>query len=102
MKKCNCWEFKKCGRELGGTHAFEIGVCPASTNVFFNGIHDGTNAGRSCWVIPETMCNGEIQGDFVQKARICSPCDFYASVKHDEGDQFRPTVALLKILEKST
>lgn len=29
-KKLNCWEFKKCGRELGGAHVHDLGVCPAT------------------------------------------------------------------------
>lgn len=53
MKK-NCWEFKNCGREFGGIKARELGVCPASTDERLNGIHNGENAGRSCWVV--TCC----------------------------------------------
>lgn len=101
MKKHNCWQYKKCGRELGGSQAYEIGVCPAATNVLFDGIHDGINAGRSCWIIPETMCNGEIQGDFEQKAKVCGPCNFYTQLKNEEGQNITPTVELLKILEKN-
>ncbi len=26
----NCWDFKSCGREQGGTKAAELGVCPAA------------------------------------------------------------------------
>jgi hypothetical protein len=25
----NCWEFKNCGREIGGIKVKEMGVCPA-------------------------------------------------------------------------
>ncbi|MGD0283853.1 MAG: two-CW domain-containing protein, partial [Dissulfurispiraceae bacterium] len=25
----NCWEFKKCGREMGGVNIEQLGVCPA-------------------------------------------------------------------------
>ena len=25
----NCWEFKKCGREGGGTKSIDLGTCPA-------------------------------------------------------------------------
>lgn len=51
MKKINCWEFKKCGRESGGAHAYDFGVCPAATEKRLNGTHGGKNAGRACWVV---------------------------------------------------
>ena len=28
MKKRNCWEVKQCGREPGGTHEKDLGICP--------------------------------------------------------------------------
>ena len=34
MKK-NCWEYKKCGREVGGAKVKDLGVCPAATNSKF-------------------------------------------------------------------
>ena len=98
MKK-NCWEFKKCGRELGGEKAAEIGVCPASTNTKLDGVHDGKNAGRSCWVIAGTMCNGEVQGIFAQKYNDCRTCDFYQKVKEEEGKDFLITVDLIRMID---
>ena len=99
MKKLNCWEFKKCGRELGGENAFVLGVCPAAIHVFLDSIHDGTNAGRSCWAIAGTMCHGKVQGTFAQKMQDCRDCDFYLAVKKEEGKNLQITLSLLKLAE---
>jgi hypothetical protein len=98
--RLNCWEFFNCGRELGGIKAYEFGVCPASTDVRFDNTHYGTNAGRACWVIPESMCNGQVQGDFQSKFKTCAQCEFYANVKKEEAEKFRPTVFLLQTLNE--
>jgi len=31
MANQNCWEFKKCERQVGGKKVSELGICPAST-----------------------------------------------------------------------
>lgn len=98
MKKLNCWEFNKCGRGLGGGNAFQE-VCPAATNVLFDGIHDGTNAGRACWAVSGTLCDGEVQGAFEQKLKTCGSCEFYATVKKEETGSFQVTLSLLKLAE---
>jgi hypothetical protein len=100
IARLNCWEFFNCGRELGGVKAYEFGVCPASTDVRFDNIHYGTNAGRACWVIPGSMCHGQTQGDFRNKFRTCAVCEFYTEVKKKEAEKFRPTVLLLQILNR--
>ncbi len=98
-KKANCWEIKKCGRQLGGEHSFELGVCPAATEVMLDGVHGGYNAGRACWVVTGTMCDGEVQGSFQEKIKECSECPVYTLVRNEEGDTFETTVVLL---EKAT
>ena len=77
----NCWEFKKCGREPNGKNVFWFGVCPAATEHRADGIHDGMNGGRCCWVIKAShrqlgmfeCCSGE--------SVECHTCDFYAMIK---------------------
>jgi len=64
----NCWEFKKCGREKGGSKVAEFGVCPAYPN-----------NGTSCAKIAGTLCGGQVQGSFAQKVSNCMQCDFYKS-----------------------
>ncbi len=93
--KLNCWEFKKCGRQPQGAKVSELGLCPASVEGRLDGAHDGTNAGRSCWVVSGTFCKGEVQGTFAQKFRNCEICDFYAAVKSEEYPRFMLSAILL-------
>ncbi len=98
MKKINCWEFKKCGRQLDGANVLELGLCPAVLEISLNGVHDGEFGGRACWVLEGTLCKGAIQGNFAEKYKECEKCTFYQLVKKEEGDDFIPIEALLKII----
>lgn len=98
MKKLNCWEMKNCGREPGGAHADDLGICPAAVETRLDGIHEGKNAGRSCWVVAGTLCRGDAQGTFAQKHRNCERCDFYLMVKEEEFPRFVLSALLLKKL----
>lgn len=98
MKKLNCWEFKKCGREQGGIHQ-ELGVCRAATETRIDGTHDGKKAGRACWVVAGTQCGGQAQGTFAQKYANCEHCDFYKSVRKEEKLQFQNCIVLLNKLK---
>jgi hypothetical protein len=89
MKRINCWEFNKCGREPEGIHVEEHGVCPASTEEALDGIHGGRNSGRCCWVIAGTMCKGQVQGTFAKKIKDCRKCSFYITVRLEEGINFQ-------------
>lgn len=99
MGKENCWAFKGCGRERGGFRVAEWGVCPAATTAPMHGVHGGTNGGRACWVVAGTLCGGEVQGDFARKESNCLECDFYASVRAQEGPAFVLSGTLLDKLE---
>jgi hypothetical protein len=83
--KLNCWEVKQCGRELGGKHTEELGVCPAAIDKRFSGHNDGENAGRYCWRVAGTLCDGETQGLFAEKALTCCKCEFFLQVVYEEG-----------------
>ncbi len=85
MKRLNCWEDLKCGREPGGEKVNELGVCPAASDQEANGINSGRNGGRICWAIAGTLCDGEVQGSNVSKNKVCSECTFYKRVKSEEG-----------------
>lgn len=102
MKKVNCWEFKKCGREPGGSHVHDLGICPATIEKKLDSVHDGVNAGRSCWVLAGTLCKGEVQGTFAQKYKSCEICDFYMMVKQEEYPKFMLSAVLLGKLNGST
>jgi len=84
MKKQNCWEYKKCGREPGGKKSAELGVCPATTYKELDGAHGGENAGRACWAIAGSLCGGKIQGTYAQKLNNCWRCEFMNLVKKEE------------------
>lgn len=83
--KVNCWEFKKCGREPGGSKASELGMCPAATESRLDGTNSGSNGGRACWGLAGTLCGGKVQGTFASKVGNCLKCDFYQLVGQEEG-----------------
>lgn len=95
MNKTNCWEFKKCGREVNGSNIHELGICPSALQDKGNGIHDGINGGRICWAVAGTLCQGRVQGSFAAKIKDCGQCDFYARVSAEEGRVF---LAVEKVL----
>ncbi|MBT3346444.1 MAG: hypothetical protein HN712_22060 [Gemmatimonadetes bacterium] len=64
----NCWEFKKCGREVGGARSEELGVCPAYPD-----------NGRRCAQVTGTLCGGKVQGSFAMKLVSCMDCEFHES-----------------------
>jgi hypothetical protein len=83
MKK-NCWEFKGCGMESQANND-TAGRCPVPAMSMYDGINDGKDGGRVCWMIAGSACQGDIQGTFAQKLEACSDCDFYESVRVEEG-----------------
>ena len=100
MSKKNCWEHKKCGREPEGEKAHELGVCPTPVTESLDGTHGGENGGRACWAVAGSLCGGKVQGSFAQKYGNCSKCDFYISVKQEEGNNFTLSSTLLEILSE--
>ena len=99
MKKLNCWEHMRCGRELGGRNQ-HFGVCPAATTIRLNGVHGGLHGGRSCWIVDHTLCSGSGQGTFAEKYRTCQACAFYDSVRNEEGMRFVMAPVLLDKIRK--
>ncbi len=95
----NCWEYKRCGREPGGNKVKEQGICPATIAKGLDGVNRGKNAGRACWVVADTFCEGEIQGMFVNKYASCTKCDFYQLVEKEEGHGCLVPDALLAVLQ---
>ena len=97
--KKNCWEVLKCGRELGGKNVKTLGVCPAAIDERLEGIHGGKNAGRACWVIAGTFCEGRVQGTFAQKYGDCASCEFFRNVRKEEGSGYETSLVILKKLK---
>jgi len=99
MQRLNCWEFRRCGRELGGDREKDLGICPASTYLPLDGVHEGIASGRACWVVAGTMCSDKVSGTFAHKIGDCRECEFYELVRTEEGDGFLPTVELLTMVD---
>jgi len=59
MVKMNCWDYKKCEKS-------QRNACPAYPN-----------AGRVCFVVEGTCCDGESQGPYAEKIERCRECEFY-------------------------
>jgi hypothetical protein len=88
--KKNCWEVKRCGKEQD---------CPAYREKRLDGVHNGKNGGRSCWVVAGTLCFGQPSGEFAKKFTGCEKCDFYDLVKREEFPKFSLAVPLLAKLQ---
>jgi hypothetical protein len=86
MRALNCWEFMKCGREAGGTHVHDKGVCPAASFRGADGFLGGRNGGRACAYITGTFCAGTIQGTHAEKMKLCGACDFYHELREQHGN----------------
>jgi hypothetical protein len=97
--RLNCWEYKNCGREEGGSKVCELGVCRAALEKRTNGINNGRNGGRACWAIAGTLCGGKVQGSFAQKLASCLSCGFYKSVLREEGMAFKSAAAILPLMK---
>ena len=84
LRKLNCWEYKKCGREPGGNKADKDGVCPAAAEKTFDTFNHGINAGRACRLVAGTFCDNQVSGTFADKIDTCRNCDFYKNIQNDE------------------
>ena len=84
----NCWEVKNCQRQPGGLKVHELGECPAATAPGYDGRNRGKNGGRYCWRISGSLCGGKIQGTWAEKLGNCVTCDFFKTVKKEEGSAF--------------
>ena len=91
MQRKNCWEVKKCGREPGGENVKTLGVCPAALPNEYDGVNKGKHAGRFCWAVAGTFCEGEVQGTYATKLMDCLGCEFLKQVNENEGRYFTLT-----------
>ncbi len=101
MEKLNCWEFKKCGYEIDGAKVKEVGVCPAASEKRLHGKNSGKYAGRACWVVNATLCEGKVQGSFAIKMSRCIKCSFFNLVVHEEGEKLVKMIDLVHILKEN-
>jgi hypothetical protein len=96
----NCWEYKQCGREPGGRHAAEKGVCPAATFAAADGYLGGTNGGCACAFITGTFCEEVLQGTYRDKSKDCWDCDFYRALRREHGAAFSVPGFALHLIER--
>ncbi len=85
MRKLNCWEFMKCGREPGGDNTNEAGICPVAEETFANGLNRGVNGGRLCWIIAGNYNSGRVNCFNSKDKLSCPDCEFYRRVMKEEG-----------------
>jgi hypothetical protein len=98
MSSLNCWEVKNCGREPGGSKITEFGVCPAASVTKVNGLNHGKNGGRVCWALTGTYCGGKVQGSYAIKLGNCMDCEFYKTVRNEEGKNLINSMQILSRL----
>ncbi len=91
MKKKNCWEFKNCGKNNYDSSG-NSRPCQVPKMAMYDGVNDGENGGRVCWIIADTACDGAVQATFRHKLETCSACDFYRTVLEEEGG--KPSIPL--------
>ncbi|PKL46904.1 MAG: hypothetical protein CVV39_06565 [Planctomycetes bacterium HGW-Planctomycetes-1] len=83
--KVNCWEFRKCGRQPGGTKVEEFGVCPAAISKEHNGKNGGQTGGRYCWKAKGTLSDIHTKNNKTEKILKCIACEFYKLVQDEQG-----------------
>jgi len=99
--KLNCWQVKRCGRELGGPKVAELGLCPAAVEATLDGTNGGQNGGRACWASAGTLCGGKVQGSYALKLSNCLPCEFYRLVAAEEGPSHESARVILQKLAEA-
>ena len=95
IDKKNCWEIMSCGRGPDSNQE----ICPAAKANMLDGLHQGINGGRTCWVVAGTLCEGEPSGSFAKKMETCFTCPFYRMVRREEAE-IKPHQELLIRLRK--
>ncbi|UCD63299.1 MAG: hypothetical protein JSW34_11190 [Candidatus Zixiibacteriota bacterium] len=90
--KLNCWEFKNCGRQRGGLMADLLGACIVPEFMKYDGLNDGSGAGRACWMVPHSVTDGHNRRT-ATCSRRCYTCEFYKRVvfEQEEDTKFRFT-----------
>ena len=58
-----------------------------TTATEFSGVNRGENAGRYCWRVAGTFCEGKVEGFFAAGLMSCALCDFYKLVQETERGQ---------------
>ncbi len=62
----------------------EAGICPAAHPDLPPGPNHGKGAGRICWTVEGTLCEGTMREKFTR----CLHCPFFQAVEEEEGRFF--------------
>lgn len=89
MDRKQCWEIKQCGCEPSGKNVAELGVCPAALPNDYAGVNKGVCAGRFCWAVTGTLCDGHPpHGSYEDKLESCLTCEVLQKVNDEESGHF--------------
>jgi len=81
MKRLNCWEFMNCDR---GPKSKD-NPCPVAREITANGLNNGINGGRLCWVIIDSLDLRNIKCSERHDSSSCFVCEFRYRVLTEEG-----------------
>ncbi len=84
MPEQRCWEFKKCGRQPGGSKAGELGVCPAAAEALTTGSHPERQGCLACWAITGKFSGEGVQGS-PERLGDCIRCDYLKQNESKDG-----------------
>ncbi len=103
MNKLNCWEYMKCGYEIGGHKANDSDVCPVAAETSASGMNGGDNGGRLCWLIANN-CNQDLLCSGSSHKSSCCDCEFKTQVFMEEGllNVCKSTGWFIQLTETST
>lgn len=85
MRRQNCWDFNKCGREPEGSNVIGFGECPAAIVDFADGYNGGIKGGRICWAVAGTLSGSKVRGINTGNVFSCINCAFFKLVEKEEG-----------------
>jgi hypothetical protein len=60
-------------------------MCPVAADTSADGLNEGVNGGRICWIIAETLNKNEIKCCALQQDPSCFQCEFRHKVITEEG-----------------
>ncbi len=74
----------------------EFSIYPSVNENSLSSFNNGETEIRACPVIEGTVCEGMIQGTFIEKFEECRTCEFYKKTKQEEENSFIPAISDIK------
>ena len=85
MNEINCWDYMNCGNGPEGFNSTKSGACPVAKDNKADGLNNGINGGRLCWVIAENSPLDAIKCSELHLKSSCFSCEFKYKVTAHEG-----------------